>query len=84
MTTKTMMTVTMMTVNLTKAQWAAVREALAQFTENERCNDSYDSEFDSEHLLAAEQVLETLEAPLVALAEKEAEKERALVAWNLG
>ena len=76
---------TLMTVNLTQAQWAAVREALAQFTENERCNDFYDdAEVESEHLLAAESLLETLEAPLVALAEKEAEKERALVAWNLG
>ena len=60
---------TLMTVNLTKAQWAACREALAQFTENERCNDHYDdAEVESEHLLAAESLLETLEAPLVALA----------------
>lgn len=60
---------TMMTVKLTQAQWEACLEALSQFTENERCNDEYeDAEAESKHLMAAEEVLETLQAPLIALA----------------
>lgn len=59
----------MMTVTLTKAQWAAALEALDQFVENERCNYTYDNaDKESEHLAAATEVLEMLQAPLIALA----------------
>jgi len=58
-----------MTLSLTQKQWEACLEALSQFTENERCSDEYnDPDTESEHLAAAEEVLETLQAPLIALA----------------
>ena len=57
---------TKMTLSLTQKQWEACLEALSQFTENERCNDEYDDpDTESEHLTAAEEVLETLQAPLI-------------------
>ena len=57
-----------MTLSLTQAQWEAALEALAQFAENELCNDTYeDASLESKHLDAAEEVLAMLQAPLFAL-----------------
>jgi len=59
-----------MTLTLTEAQWLAALEALAQFVENEECNDEYDDPSgESPHLVAAEQVLGMLQAPIMRLTE---------------
>lgn len=60
----------MISLQLTEAQYRAVHEAIYQFVENEQ--DYVDGGETSEHLVAAEEVLDMFTKSLCALAEKSA------------